>query len=440
MKKTELRNIIRESINELIQENSNSNVTVSVGDIVAVAAAAGYGLTNPQDLPSPGINNTPNANPFYYLFGGNFNSIGMQQNVNGMSASSNCGYAEVFNIDSQAFANEFNNKMSGEIGVYIEIASGVNNAYNSLQSVLGQMNADYQGPVYGCTYVGVVSPPPPPPPLNPGCTDSSALNYDMYADGCPDVNGVVDVNDISCCMIQPGGGVTPTNVGPPMASNDTKFKTSIPSIEPGDPSDDIAKMQKRDRTKLNELSSSNLSNYFSRLKRPSKGDNVKDQVDNGVRADLIGIALPAIEQTSINNPQIAKLVSNLFILKNKYDTNDGKTLQQQPELVQMAVDYLSDTEALAAFSTITDIENAMAAALKAGADTLGGSTEKIYTANAFPDGMRDSAFYKNAVEDGYRFILKPYLNGRSAQTLPVGKDGFIINESILRMKKLANII
>jgi hypothetical protein len=192
--------------------------------------------------------------------------------------------------------------------------------------------------------------------------------------------------------------------------------------------------------KLNELSSSNLSNYFSRLKRSSKGDNVRDQVDNGIRADLIGIALPAIEQTSINNPQIAKLVSNLLILKDEYDTTDGKTLQQQPELVQMAVDYLSDTEALAAFSTITDIESAMAAALKAGADTLGGSTEKIYTANAFPDGMRDSAFYKNAVEDGYKFILKPYLNGRSAQTLPVGDDGFMINESILRMKKLANII
>ena len=232
MKKSQLRNIIRESIKELMTEQSNSTTYVVMGDIVAVAAAAGYGLTNPQDLPSPGINNTPNANPFYYLFGGNFNSIGMQQNVNGMSASSNCGYAEVFNIDSQAFASEFNTKMSGEIGVYIEIVSGVNNAYNSLQSVLGQMNADYQGPVYGCTYVGS-STPPPPAPLNPGCTDSSALNYDPTAEGCPDANGVVDTNDTSCCMIQPGGGITPITT-PPRAPQERQPTNPDPS-NPSDP-------------------------------------------------------------------------------------------------------------------------------------------------------------------------------------------------------------
>ena len=233
MKKPQLRNIIRESIKELMTEQSNSTTYVVMGDIVAVAAAAGYGLTNPQDLPSPGINNTPNANPFYYLFGGNFNSIGMQQNVNGMSLSSNCGYAEVFNIDSQAFANEFNNKMSGEIGVYIEIASGVNNAYNSLQSVLGQMNADFTGPVYGCTYVGS-STPISSTPLVAGCTVVQSPNYDATADGC-EVNGVVDPNDVSCCVpVQPGGSTTPTNVGPPRAPQERQPTNPDPS-NPSDP-------------------------------------------------------------------------------------------------------------------------------------------------------------------------------------------------------------
>jgi len=81
------------------------------------------------------------------------------------------------------------------------------------------------GSSFGCC---PSTPPPPPPPLNPGCTDPSATNYDATADGC-EVNGVVDTNDTSCCMIQPGGGVTPTNVGPSMASNDTKFATLTPN-------------------------------------------------------------------------------------------------------------------------------------------------------------------------------------------------------------------
>ncbi len=166
----------------------------------------------------------------------------------------------------------------------------------------------------------------------------------------------------------------------------------------------------------------NLTGYFSDLTSDRGPSGV--QVDDGVRADLIGLALPAIEQTKINNPKIAKLVSNLLILKDKYDTTDGMALQQQPKEVQTAVEYLSSNNALADFKKITDIEEAMAAALKLGANP----TEKIYTATVFPDGMRDSNFYKKAVEDGYKFILKSYLNGRSAQTLPVGSDGFMINK------------
>jgi len=186
---------------------------------------------------------------------------------------------------------------------------------------------------------------------------------------------------------------------------------------------------------LEALTSSDIIGYFPKL-TSDRGPS-GTQVDDDIRSSLIGLALPAIEQTSISSNNISTLISNLLILKDEYDTTDGKSLQQQPEEVQTAVKYLSSKEAISAFNEISDIDASIAAALKAGADTLGGSTEKIYTASAFPDGMRDSDFYKKAVEDGYKFILKPYLNGRSAQTLPVGDDGFTLEEiKRLKLKKL----
>ena len=66
MKATQLKNIIRESINKLIKEQSNSSITVSPGDIVAVAAVYPAGVVNSQDLPSP-LNMTPNQNPYYFI-------------------------------------------------------------------------------------------------------------------------------------------------------------------------------------------------------------------------------------------------------------------------------------------------------------------------------------------------------------------------------------
>ena len=45
--------------------------------------------------------------------------------------------------------------------------------------------------------------------LTPGCTDSAATNYNMSADGCEDINGDVDINNIDCCMIKPGGAIKP---------------------------------------------------------------------------------------------------------------------------------------------------------------------------------------------------------------------------------------
>ena len=154
----------------------------------------------------------------------------------------------------------------------------------------------------------------------------------------------------------------------------------------------------------------------------------RQEVDGSNRSDLIGIALPGIELTTIKNENIEELISNLFILKDNYKLDQGIPLERQPEEVQKAVEYLNSKEAIEALNKITDIEEAMNAAMKAGADTIGGSTEKIYTADAFPNGMRNSQFYKDAIEDGWKFINKLYLNGRNAKNMPVGKDGFALNE------------
>ena len=192
MKKSQLRQIIRESINELMNEQSNSNVTVSVGDIVAVAAVSPNGLTNPQDLPSPGVQ----PGPFITLFGGNFQN---QSFGSSMSMSHNCGYSETHTIDSQAFADEFNNLMSGQVGVYIEIASSNTGAYQALQSVWNQMNADFSGNVGSCTYVGPTFPTSPVmptsvsdpygnllgPPAEISPFDSPALSKDKPKPGTP---------------------------------------------------------------------------------------------------------------------------------------------------------------------------------------------------------------------------------------------------------------
>ena len=68
----------------------------------------------------------------------------------------------------------------------------------------------------------------PPQPLVAGCTVVQSPNYDATADGC-EVNGVVDINDVTCCApVQPGGGITPTNVGPPMATQGKQLTPTPP--------------------------------------------------------------------------------------------------------------------------------------------------------------------------------------------------------------------
>jgi hypothetical protein len=55
----------------------------------------------------------------------------------------------------------------------------------------------------------------------------------MYADGC-EVNGIIDPNDVSCCVaVQPGGGITPLDRGPQMATPDrTKNDPNVTQDNP----------------------------------------------------------------------------------------------------------------------------------------------------------------------------------------------------------------
>ena len=182
-----------------------------------------------------------------------------------------------------------------------------------------------------------------------------------------------------------------------------------------------------------EIGKSQIENWLSDLIEEKPWGK---STNGSARTDLIGIALSAIEQTTVESKDIEELVSNLFILKDDYILNQGIPLGKQPEKVQKATEYLNSEEAIKALNQITDIKEAMEAALKAGADTIGGSTEKIYTADSFPDGLRDSQFYKDAIEDGWKFVNKLYLNGRNAKNMPVGKDGFALNELKKFIKKL----
>ena len=111
MKLSKLKNIIRESLNDLIAEQSNSNITVSVGDSVAVAVAY-PGITNPQDLPSPmatGNNQIPYAlvmsgNTTYEFPVGSGNYVLIPGTIQfGMS----CGQGKTFSINTQEQADAF---------------------------------------------------------------------------------------------------------------------------------------------------------------------------------------------------------------------------------------------------------------------------------------------------------------------------------------------
>ena len=145
-------------------------------------------------------------------------------------------------------------------------------------------------------------------------------------------------------------------------------------------------------------------------------------VDDDVRSTLVGIILPSLEKA--NAPE--ELIKNLEILSNKYNTDQGVSLAQQPDEVKNAITYLTGDEAQKSVDQIGDIAGGHADALKPG-------TEKIYTADAFPDGLKDSDFYKKSVEDGWKFITKNSLTPdqeKIAKSLPTKSDGTPLKEKI----------
>ena len=144
------------------------------------------------------------------------------------------------------------------------------------------------------------------------------------------------------------------------------------------------------------------------------------EVDSDVRSDLVGIILPSLEKA--NAPE--ELVKNLKILSNDFDTTDGVPYSRQPDEVKNAITYLTGDEAQKSVDQIGDIAGGHADALKPG-------TEKIYTADAFPDGLRDSDFYKKSVKDGWKFITKNSLTPdqeKIAKSLPTKSDGTPLKE------------
>ena len=170
-----------------------------------------------------------------------------------------------------------------------------------------------------------------------------------------------------------------------------------------------------------------LKNLTTQKDLPGFGPTT--MVDDNVRSTLVGITLPSLEKA--NAPE--ELVKNLKILSNDFDTKDGVPYSRQPEEVQNAIKYLTGGEAQKSVDQIGDIEGGHASALKKGADTLGGSTEKIYTATAFPDDLKDSDWYKKAVEDGWKFIPKNSLTSdqeKIAKSLPTKSDGTSLEEKI----------
>ena len=93
------------------------------------------------------------------------------------------------------------------------------------------------------------------------------------------------------------------------------------------------------------------------------------EVDEGNLTYLTGVALPVIEQTTIESNEIKELIDNLLILKDKYMGGEG--LAREPEEVQRAIGYLSSENALKALNLVTDIEEAC------GAISVGGRSLKF---------------------------------------------------------------
>jgi len=237
MKKTQLRNIIKESIKELMTEQTNHDQVLADagcycppghGIYQAGGSACGFSCNNLSDplLVAALNSNGGNGDGCYYQLTIKLCVPQVFPNGNPVFANDCCVTYTPGGFGANGIGSAFNNACDG--------SGGFNYGFYGVSYIPGGLPQNSPGTCESeCTGPNCSPPPPPPTPLVAGCTVVQSLNYDATADGCPDANGVVDVNDISCCVIQPGGGVTPTNVGPTMASNDTKFATPTPN--PNDP-------------------------------------------------------------------------------------------------------------------------------------------------------------------------------------------------------------
>ena len=276
MKKSQLRQLIRESVKELMTEQTGpyqlGPFTVNIGDTVYIAAAGGPNIIIPNNLPPQPKPSTPhwtNQDMAQALWV-NSGPLACPSNLAGGTTSNLCCMERAFKIDTNNISCLQGNYFNGSTpkpGAYISMTqgsvTGMNVALNQC-SEPSQTNpgGDYPyvaipagleisgpgmqatNPGYGC--LGPYTPSPPVLP-NFGCTAMTAANYDPNADGCETSPGIADPYDYSCCIAPPGGA---TNFGQSISSldkfnTDMAFEPEIPSIEPGDPSDDIAKMQKR---------------------------------------------------------------------------------------------------------------------------------------------------------------------------------------------------
>ena len=82
-----------------------------------------------------------------------------------------------------------------------------------------------------------------------------------------------------------------------------------------------------------------LKNLAKEKDIPGFGPTIR--VDDNVRSTLIGIILPSLEKA--NAPE--ELIKNLEILSNKYNTDQGVSLAQQPDEVKNAITYLTGDKA-----------------------------------------------------------------------------------------------
>jgi len=155
MKKSQLRQIIRESISELLTEQ---NLGFNIGDRVFFAAGA-YNLSNPQDLPG--------YDPSMFM--NNWQNSGLPaQSIT--STTSNCCNERQFEVDSNNITDIENYYFNGgtlKPGVYMSKTVGAVTGMGVAQAACNAVFTSQQtNNVISCTYTGA-GPVTPVTPVTP---------------------------------------------------------------------------------------------------------------------------------------------------------------------------------------------------------------------------------------------------------------------------------